>query len=34
MKETKDLARNVRVNSRALRDAEAVGWSTQRMILL
>jgi hypothetical protein len=32
MKETKDLTRTVRVNGNALKDLEAKGWSTQRIV--
>lgn len=32
MKEIKDLSRTVRINSEALRVAEALGWSTQRLV--
>lgn len=32
MKEIKDLSKNVRVSSEAIKDIERLGWSTQRLL--
>lgn len=32
MKEVKDLSRTVRINSTKLKDLEAKGWSTQKIV--